>query len=325
MKQVSKENAPWGGGCPWQYDKTAFKQFVKTAIDVPASKERKELYGYLSECFLDADGDRDGLVGVDEFDFLIEKAATLPRRFGMAPSWAECYGDVAHRQQARMQMFTQMDKHQRGKIGLEEWVEFTMAHIAEKARTMQMQSLDFAHLDKAGPDQFIQFLQAALADKHSENFKSLYEFLFKCFVESDKEEKGAIHFEQFDGLIEDVAQAPRTLGLAPSSAQSYPTEEARKAARMEEFNAMDFDRSGTVTFDKFLGWCLQHIAQKVANPQPVAQPVVQPQFVQPAPIAAPVQYAAPVSYAAPVTYAAAPVTYAAPTYAAAPTYTSIRR
>jgi len=188
-----------------------------------------------------------------------------------------------------------------------------------------MGTLDFAHLEKAGPDQFIAFLQAALADKHSENFKSLYEFLFKCFVESDKEEKGAIHFEQFDGLIEDVAQAPRVLGLAPSSAQSYPTAEARKAARLEEFNAMDFDRSGTVTFDKFLGWCLQHIAQKVANPQPIAQPVMQPQIVQPAPIAAPVQYAAPVSYAAPVTYAAAPVTYAAPTYAAAPTYMSVRR
>lgn len=343
MKQISPDTAPWGGGCPWQYDKTAFKEFVRAAIDVPTSKERKELYGYLSECFLDADGDRDGLVGPDEFDFLIEKAATLPRRFGMAPSWAECYGDVAHRQQARTQMFTQMDKHERGKIGLEEWVEFTMAHIAEKSRVMQMDSLDFAHLDKSSPDQFIAFLQVALADKHSENFKSLYEFLFKSFVESDKEEKGAIHFEQFDALIEDVAQAPRVLGLAPSSAQSYPTEEAKRVARQQEFDAMDFDRNGTVTFDKFLAWCLQHIAQKIADPQPVAQPVapapqfvqpaqvVQPQFVQAAPVqyaAAPVQYAAaPVQYAAaPVSYSAAPATYAAPvTYAAAPTYVSARR
>lgn len=111
MSLVGAQDAPWGGGCPWQTDKSAFKQFVKLAIEVPSSKERKELYGFLSECFLDADGDRDGLVGVDEFDFLIEKAASLPRRFGMAPSWVECYGDVAHRQQARGQMFAQMDKH----------------------------------------------------------------------------------------------------------------------------------------------------------------------------------------------------------------------
>jgi len=325
----SQENAPWGGGCPWQYDKTAFKEFCKKAIDDPRSKERKELYGYLAECFLDADGDRDGLVGPDEFDFLIEKAATLPRRFGMAPSWAEIYGDVAHRQQARTQMFTQMDKHQRGRIGLEEWVEFTMAHIAEKVRTMQMGTLDFAHLERQGPQQFIQFLHVALSDRHSENFKSLYEFLFKSFVESDREEKGAIHFEQFDALIEDVAKAPRTLGLAPTSAQAYPTVADKQAARRVEFDAMDFDRSGTVTFDKFLAWCIQHIGQKVANAMQgqAMQYSQQPQLVQ---VAAPVQYmqqpavqyAAPVSYAAPATYAApafaAPVTYAAPATYAAP-------
>lgn len=327
MSLVGQQDAPWGGGCPWQVDKTAFKQFVKLAIEVPSSKERKELYGFLSECFLDADGDRDGLVGVDEFDFLIEKAASLPRRFGMAPSWVECYGDVAHRQQARGQMFAQMDKHQRGKIGLEEWVEFTMAHIAEKVRTMQMNQLDFAHLERAGPDQFIQYLQIAVADRHSENYKSLYEFLFKSFVESDREEKGAIHFEQFDALIEDVAKAPRTLGLAPSSAQSYPTEAAKRAARGAEFRQMDTDNSGTVTFDKFLNWCMTHIAGKVSQGPAIAfaQPVQAVQYAAPVQYAATPPVAAPMTYAAPVTYAAAPVTYAAPaTYAAAPT-TYIRR
>jgi len=255
--------APWGGGCPWQFDKTAFKQFVKASIDDPSSPERKELYGFLSECFLDADGDRDGLVDFGSFEFLVDKAATLPRRFGMAPSWEETYGDTAHKTLARAQMFTQMDKHKRGKIGLEEWVEFTMDHIAKKAATMEMDSLDFAHLDKSTPDQFVVFLRVALSDRHSENFKSLYEFLFKSFVESDKEEKGAIHFEQFDGLIEDVAQAPRTLGLAPQSADAYPTPDAKLAARRKEFDDMDTDKSGTVTFDKFLTWCLVHIEEKV--------------------------------------------------------------
>jgi len=85
------------------------------AVNVPASKERKELYGFLAECFLDADGDRDGLIAPDEFDFLVENAAAMPRRFGLAPSWVECYGDVQHRQAARQQMFLQMDKHQRQK------------------------------------------------------------------------------------------------------------------------------------------------------------------------------------------------------------------
>jgi len=265
IQTTAKEDSPWGGNCPWQYDKTAFKTFVKTATEVPTSEARRELYGFLAACFLDSDGDRDGLIGADEFDMLIENAAALPRRFGLAPSWVECYGDVAHRTAAREQMFQQMDKHHRGKIGMEEWVEFTMAHIKEKASTMKLDTLDFHHLENAGVEQFVSFLEIAMADRHSEQFKSLYEFLFKTFVESDKDEKGAITFAQFDVLIEDAAKAPRTLGLAPSTAQTYSSEQAKLAARQEEFNQMDFDRSGVVTFDKFLGWALRHIQEKVSG------------------------------------------------------------
>jgi len=257
--------SPWGGGCAWQYDKTAFKTWVKAAIDDPRGSARKELYGYLSECFLDADGDRDGLISHEEFDFLIEKAAAMPRRFGLAPSWVECYGDVAHRQQARNEMFTQMDRHQRGFIGMEEWVAFAISHITEKVGTINWMTLDFAHLERTGPLPFIKFLEVALSDRHSEQYKSLYEHLFKTFVESDLEEKGAISFDQFDVLIDDAATVPRTLGLAPSAAQSYPTEAQRLQARRQEFDQMDTDRAGTVSFDKFLNWCLQHIAGKVQD------------------------------------------------------------
>merc|ERR1711865_286750 len=154
--------------------------------------------------------------------------------------------------------------------------------------------------------------------RHSEEFKSLYEFLFKVFVESDAEERGAITRAQFDVLIEDAAKAPRAVGLAPSSAQADPTEQAKYAARQAEFDAMDTDRTGTITFDKFFNWTIQHIAQKVQDAQGgvrfSAQPAPQVQYVQ----AAPVQYAAaPVQYAAAPTYAAAPQYAAAPTYAAA--------
>jgi Ca2+-binding EF-hand superfamily protein len=333
--RADPEVAPWGGGCPWQYDKTAFKNWLKNAFANPRGKERRELYGFVAECFLDADGDRDGLVGQDEFDFLIENAAALPRRFGLAPSWVECYGDVAHRQQARAQMFSEMDKHKRGKIGMEEWVQFVMNHIEGKVATMPMDTLDFCHLENSGAQQFIDFLGRALADRHSEEFKSLYEFLFKTFVESDVDENGAITRAQFDILIEDAAQAPRKLGLAPTTAQTYPTEASKVAARDAEFAAMDIDRAGTVTFDKFMNWAITHIAGKVqeaqsgARPVPAAQPVtyVQPQVVQPAQYVQPAQVVeyvqpapaveyiqqAPVSYAAPAVTYAAPVTYQSPT------------
>jgi len=256
--------SPWGGGCPWQYDKTAFKTWLQKAMDNPRGGERKELYGYLSECFLDADGDRDGLVNLKEFDFLLDKAAAMPRRFGLAPSSTEMYGDnLAQKQQVRAQMFQQMDKQQRGKIGMEEWVAFAIAHIAEKVRGINWTTMDFCHLEKSSPSEFVAFLEQALADKRTEQYKSLYEFLFKTFVESDVEELGAVTLEQFDDLIENAAQAPRALGLAPTTAQAYSNPAQKKQARTREFQQMDVDRSGQITFDKFLNWCLTHIASKV--------------------------------------------------------------
>merc|ERR1719162_2650453 len=100
---------------------------------------------------------------------------------------------------------------------------------------MEKDTLDFAHLEKTSPEQFVEFLGKALGDRHSEEFKSLYEFLFKTFVESDVEERGAITWDQFDILIEDAAKAPRAVGLAPSTAQTYQTEGAKVASRQAEF------------------------------------------------------------------------------------------
>merc|ERR1711865_956422 len=122
---------------------------------------------------------------------------------------------------------------------------------------------DFAHLEKTSPEQFVEFLGKALADRHTEEYKSLYEFLFKTFVESDVEERGAITLEQFDILIEDAAQAPRALGLAPSTEQAYSNPAQKRQARQREFQQMDVDRAGTITFDKFLNWALTHVAAKI--------------------------------------------------------------
>ena len=43
---------------------------------------------------MDADNDRGGLVGMQEFDFMIENAPSLSRRFRLATSWTEVYGDI---------------------------------------------------------------------------------------------------------------------------------------------------------------------------------------------------------------------------------------
>merc|ERR1719311_1539459 len=194
-------------------------------------------------------------------------------------------------------MFRQMDKDQSGKIGMEEWVEFTMAHIAEKVRTLQPDTVDFAALERSSQEEFVAFLELAMQNRHSEQFKALYEHLFKTFVEKDVMIKGSINFQEFDLLIDEAAKAPRTLGLAPSAAQAYATPAEKIASRQQLFNSIDKDGGGTITFDEYLNWAVGHIAGKIQDYRAGNRY---------APPAAPVAYAAP-----PVTYSAAPVTYAA--------------
>jgi len=266
QEQKQTKEAPWGGGCAWQFDKTAFKCWLRDAITKASGAERKELYGFLAECFLDADGDRDGLIGAKEFEFLLEKAAALPRRFGLAPSNSEIYGDNdAACREVRQQMFQMMDTSNRGFIGLAQWIQFAVAHISEKIKDIDFQAVDFAHLEKYGAEEFLNYLAEAMKDKNTIQYKSLYEFLFKTFVEADNDQQGFVDMNNFDLLIEQAASAPRALGLAPPSSETYASAAQMKQARQAMFEQMDTKKTGKVCFDQFLSWSMAHIAVKVSE------------------------------------------------------------
>merc|ERR1711907_591248 len=159
--------------------------------------------------------------------------------------------------------------------------------------------------------------ELAMQNRHSEQFKALYEHLFKTFVEQDIMVKGSINFEEFDLLIEEAAKAPRTLRLAPQAHEAYTSQAQRIQARKQLFDTMDKDKGGNITFDEYLNWAIGHIAGKIQDYRAGNRY---------APPAAPVAYAAPpVTYsAAPVTYAAAPaVTYASPATAPAQVVSSM--
>jgi Ca2+-binding EF-hand superfamily protein len=225
------------------------------------------------------------------------------------------YGDVEGRAAARNEMFKQMDRNGDGLIGMEEWVDFSMAHISEKVNTLQPDTVDFARLHSSTQEEFVSFLELAMQNRNSEQFNSLYEHLFKTFVEKDVMIKGAINFQEFDLLIDEAAKAPRTLGLAPSAEHAYANAEEKSAARQELFNLMDKDKGGNITFDEYLNWAVGHIAQKIQEYRAgngYQAPPLAPHAVT---------YAAPpVSYAAApvVTYTAPPVIHSAP----AATYTA---
>lgn len=260
-RQVGVEY-PWGGGRAWTCDKVAFKHWIRAAIAERSGEQHRELYGYLSECFLDADANKDATVDSEEFDFLIERAAALPRRFGLCPAWVQLYGDISARRAARAKMFEEMDLDKDNSIGLEEWVAFAMRHVADKVESMAEHTVDYNHLDREDKQTFLQALSSALSDQHSEEYKSLYECMFRNFVEADLDMQGQITFEHFDALVDVQSHAVREAGLAPSLDQLYSDSQAKRAHRRKLFDSMDVSRSGTITFNEYLGFALRHIADK---------------------------------------------------------------
>merc|ERR1712007_63618 len=65
--------------------------------------------GFLALAFADADKSKTGKLTVAEFDELCENVASLPRRFGLAPSWEQEYGGsmekrLASRKKCSMQL-----------------------------------------------------------------------------------------------------------------------------------------------------------------------------------------------------------------------------
>jgi hypothetical protein len=209
--------SPWGAEA-WRHDKTAFAQWCTDASKNPNSKAKRELYGFLTMAFGDVDVDKDGKINAQEFDFLCEKVASMPRRFGLAPSWqAEYGGSVEKRTAARKAMFDAIDAKagtSRGWIGCAQFVDWAFTHVAGKAGTIGATEVDLYHVQNYSEGDLLKTLEVACSDKNSREYAGLYEFLLTLFVEVDEGCKGEISFNEFNGLIERAALVPRTFGLA---------------------------------------------------------------------------------------------------------------
>ena len=66
-------------------------------------------------------------------------------------------------------------------------------------------------------------------------------------------------------MVEIAVESPRRFDLAPPTETLYPTDAARIASRKKDFDAMDLDKSGTISFDEWLTYAHKHIVGKVAN------------------------------------------------------------
>lgn len=253
--------------------KSEFLQFAMNLSQSRASAEYKEFYRFLLQCFEDADQDRDGLVNLQEFDQLVEKAGAFPRSHGLAPMTSELYPNTEARIEGRKKLFDSMDNDKSGKISFEEWLEFTYTHVCEKVKGSMPETEvpygfdepgeELASFGRMGRAQFIAFARLAVTDQKSPEFEKLYQFLLQCFAAADNDYDGKVDIEEFDMMVELAAMDVRRLGLAPTHKETYKTTEERRAARKKLFDAMDADGSGYIGFEEWLGYSIGHIKEKV--------------------------------------------------------------
>merc|ERR1719237_962197 len=114
--------------------KAKFLAFLKTATSDKKSREHTELYQFLFNNFVLADKEAKGAVTPEQFDYLVEISANAPRVLGLAPKSSEMFGSDAERLASRRELFASMDKDGGGTITFDEYLSYTMAHIAGKVK-----------------------------------------------------------------------------------------------------------------------------------------------------------------------------------------------
>merc|ERR1712107_412172 len=114
----------------------------------------------------------------------------------------------------------------------------------------------FRHVEDFTKEEYVAYVDGAVNKPNSIASTTLYNYLLTLFVE-DIECKGRISYEQFEGLVDIAAASPRHFGLAPAGRDA--------AARRMMFDAMDYNKSGYVTFRKFLRFVREHAREKVTE------------------------------------------------------------
>lgn len=244
-------------------DEDCFIRFIKNASAGKHTPEYRELYTFLLECFTEADSDFDGLVGADGFDFMVERAVQLPRKFGYAPTQQEVYPSAEARMQARALEFQKINTSGSGMIAFDEWLKWAYNHICEKTARLDPRTAGRHWADDS--EHFRVFILKACSSTHTPEYKELYKFLLDSFTAADKDLDGKINHLEFDSLIEVAATAPRKFGYAPSTPSLYPNDMMRIQGRKREFDQIDVHRHGYISFDDWLSWAYQHIKEKSAK------------------------------------------------------------
>mmetsp|Transcript_26835 Transcript_26835/g.73795 ORF Transcript_26835/g.73795 Transcript_26835/m.73795 type:complete len:612 (-) Transcript_26835:174-2009(-) len=261
-------------------NKEAFIKFIKAVAASKESPEYKELHHYLLQCFVECDLDFDGLIKVEDFDGLVERAGALPRKWGFAPTTNEMFKTVDQRVAFRQNIFKDINKSNSGTIYFDEWMEWSYKHICQKASLLNEAQAE-SKMESSQAD-FRAWVIAAARTRASPEYKELYHFLQECFMRADDDQSGLVDATEFDKMIELAAAAPRKFGFAPPTNTTYKNDEERIRARTAMFDAIAANNKRNfrdkIGFNAWLEWSYSHICQKAKVLDPnlsgVAPPVV---------------------------------------------------
>lgn len=244
--------------------KEMFIKFVKAAAASKKTPEYEELHHFLLQCFQECDLDFDGVIKLEEFDNLVERAGSLPRKWGFAPTTLEMFKTPEQRIAFRTKIFNDINKAKSGSIYFDEWMDWCYEHVCQKARTLNEAEAQ-SKMETSAQD-FSAWVLAAASSRESPEYKELYHFLHECFMRADDDNSGLVDMWEFDKMIELAAAAPRRFGFAPPTNKTYKNDEERIAARKVMFDAIAAKNQRNfrdkIGFNAWLEWAYAHICEK---------------------------------------------------------------
>jgi len=113
-----------------------FAKFIVAACKTRSSFEYKELYRFLTYCFLAADPDQTGTVKGDGFEVMIEMASATPRKFG----FERAFDSEDEKRDALAGIFRAIKAKSKVPdedfISFEEWIEYSYERLCIMARDL---------------------------------------------------------------------------------------------------------------------------------------------------------------------------------------------
>ena len=152
-------------------------------------------------CFITADVDSDGRIGLEEFPLMVEQAAQLPRKFGYSWWGEEACPTEEDRVKSHQQLFSKIDDNGDGAVSFEEWLAAALSNYKELSSSLPP---NLINMDK---EAFLGVLGAAGSEAGAQ--RSLYFFLWQCFQAADSDRDGMVSEGEFGKMLEMATQAQK--------------------------------------------------------------------------------------------------------------------